>query len=161
MKPAPWDHGYVTVPHTVLLPDGRWRIYYSGALCEEGHAVRSQISDDEGKIWKPEGRLPSQPMEVDGFGNRRTWTGMPNTGVDPCVVYLDDRTRKHRYRMYTRVGDTFTAANSIDGITWVEDQRHIPAPGINADPAVVKLPKPGRVLMYFQRGGEIWCAEGK
>ena len=156
MTPAWYDRGFITVPHAVILPEGRWRIYYSGGLCNDPHRVRSQVSSDGGKTWTPEDPNPGPPTTPR--------VGFALTGVDPCVVYL--KGSSYKYRMYTKMGPTkIRTLDSTDGLVWGISNKGYEYCDLDTfssvyDPAVVKLPPPSRrVLMYFQRDGDIHYAE--
>jgi len=180
MKPAPWDLGYITVPRATRLINGDWRIYYSGALCNNPHRVRSQISYNEGKTWTSIGENPSpNPVWIEsGY----IWPGQKKTSIDPCVVTFpppkDDPTstsknEKFNYRMYTKVREKKTLVDfwdSTDGLVWdnihllvkywnQQDQytSTVPFEDLN-DPVIVKTPG-GRIFMYYHQSGSICYAE--
>ena len=168
MFPAEWDHGYITVPHATDLSNGKWRIYYVGALCENEPKVRSQISLDEGKTWTWERKTYKYTWKGT------LWPGLEFTGLDPCVVNLTGDPNGNSFRMYTKIGTTEIGfRDSWDGLSWTVDPQHSsweavkPTPPWGRvrqkgdrieDPVVVKLPS-GRVLMYYQRMGQIRYAE--
>ncbi len=66
------DYDAISVPDIVKLPDGRYRMYYTGDMFgplegREGNRVRSAVSPDKGRSWvREEGdRLGFESMDPD------------------------------------------------------------------------------------------------
>lgn len=143
-RPAPRDAGFVQVPHAVLLPDGRWRLYYVADWFGAGgspfpNSTRTAVSSDEGLTWTAESD-----------------TGTGRDTVDPDVVPLAGE----GYRLYYKERESFRTADSADGVSF-------PGSGVSGravldaanrfDPTVLKLPD-GTVRMFYGTPGGIASA---
>lgn len=184
-KRSPLDGDYASTPHAVWT--GRaWRMYYVGALDCLPHKTRTQLSNDEGKVWKPEYPPSYEKTTTDGF---RRGVGLAHTGVDPDVVHIDTGA----FRMYYKGDDELIkCSDSTDGLQWIPGplerkngdwirkeisittprgdtnssgyrskfpNGQIPYIERRYDPALVKIPSTGKVYMYFNRDGTIRYAE--
>jgi hypothetical protein len=111
---GPPDYDAISVPDIVELPDGRYRMYYTGDMFgpleeREGNRARSAISLDEGRSWTRE------------EGDRLDFESM-----DPEVVKLADG----RYIMYYtahpdsigRGGQWVYSAVSSDGLSFQKEE---------------------------------------
>jgi hypothetical protein len=130
---GPPDYDAISVPDIVELPDGRYRMYYTGDMFgpleeREGNRVRSAVSSDEGRSWTRE------------EGDRLEFESM-----DPEVVKLPDG----RYRMYytanpdpQRKGEQWVySAISSDGLSFQKEEVVLkPRRGMRyLDPEVVEV----------------------
>lgn len=134
---GPPDYGFTSVPDVVRLPDGRYRLYYTGG--EMKNATLSAISADGLTFTREEG-IRLEPA------------------VDPNVLLLPDGTYRMFYSILPSLGNpqAIYTAISDDGLTW-SPQGLIVAPGgtydtlAAMDPGAVLLPQ-GDFRVYY--GGQ-------
>lgn len=131
----------ISVPDLIVLPDGRWRMYFVGS---DGNRMESAVSSDLGMSWSKEGLI-----EIAGMESSRTQ-------VDPDVIRL----ASGGYRLYFTAPTSgrslsnkrIYSATSADGRTFLLDagERIGVADGTadNVDPDVVALPN-GKLRMYY------------
>lgn len=131
------DYGFTSVPDVVRLPDGRYRLYYTGG--ERKNATLSAVSADGLTFTREEG-IRLEPA------------------VDPNVLLLSDGTYRMFYSILPSLGNpqAIYTAISDDGLTWIP-QGSIIAPGgpydslAAMDPGAVLLPQ-GDFRVYY--GGQ-------
>lgn len=131
----------ISVPDLIVLPDGRWRMYFVGY---DGNRMESAVSTDLGMTWTKEGLI-----EIAGMESSRTQ-------VDPDVILLANG----KFRLYFTApvsgrslsNKRIYSATSSDGRTFLLDagERIGVADGTadNVDPDVVALPG-GKLRMYY------------
>jgi len=139
---GPPDYDAISVPDIIKLPDGRFRMYYTGDMFapvsgREGNNVRTAISSDEGMTWQRE------------EGVRLRFESM-----DPDVVILPDG----RYRMYyttnppggSKDDQRVYSAISDNGLNFTFESEVLSSGEVGLrymDPEVVEIP--GGYRMYF------------
>jgi len=101
------DKGWVTVPHAIRMLNGEWWMYYVGNIPEieykaaqtnpttivaTPHSTRIQYSINNGVTWNkkyPSGTIFYPHAKTSKWRKYKHPWGLPNTRVDPDVVYLE------------------------------------------------------------------------
>jgi hypothetical protein len=144
-RPAAQDAGFVEVPHTVKLADGRWRLYYVADWFGSGGSknvnnTRSAVSSDEGLTW------------ASDVGSELTGAQT----VDPDVVHVEGG----EFRLYYKKGNRFFGIASTDGTAFPqfsENSKEVLDAQDRFDPTVIVLPD-GTIRMFFGTVGAIGSA---
>lgn len=155
----PWERGERTLVGMdfVRLPDGRWRMYYAGAVspgtegttaeCAGCMGILSATSSDEGLTWTREPGVRVNPNVLGPITSRGAFHVIGHS-----VVPEDGG-----YRVYTTSYiDGGVTYFSTDGLTFTLEGR---IPAIGSDIATVRLPD-GRLWLVSSTGGTARHAAG-